>query len=139
MVRDLQGGGAPMTAPWRGSAAISDHDWQHMAPCSPEHGRLPPRAAAGSWRRLGAGWPRGCHRADQPPSDGSTTPLMLAESSLASQQIAAASCSGCAVGGRTARITGPIRSAATRDLHGASMLVATGPGATALQRTPLGP
>ena len=33
---------------------------------------------------------------------------------------------------------GPIRSAAKGELNGASMLVATGPGATALQRMPCG-
>ena len=49
-----------------------------------------------------------------------------------------ADCCGCAMGGMVACMIGPRRSWARADRKDASMLVATGPGATALQRTPFG-
>ena len=76
---------------------------------------------------------------DQPPSLGSTAPFTFAESSLSSQVIAAASCSGCATGGMATCMIGPTRPAAYSLRIGASMFVATAPGATALARMPCGP
>jgi hypothetical protein len=62
--------------------------------------------------------------------------LTFDESSLSSQVIAAASCSGCAGAGTIAWTTGPMRLAAYSLPIGASMFVSTAPGATAFAQMP---
>lgn len=52
--------------------------------------------------------------------------------------IAAASSSALAAGGTVVAMTGPSRSPAYCERKGASMLVATAPGATTFARTPRG-
>ena len=65
------------------------------------------------------------------------TPFTLLASSLSSQVMVAASCSAVATAGIVVCMIGPRTPAACSDLKGASMLVATAPGATALARIPL--
>jgi hypothetical protein len=79
------------------------------------------------------------YSADQPPSDARMVPLTLVPSLLSRKVMDAASWAAVAGVGTVACISGPRRSAASWDPQLATMLVMVGPGATALNRSPLGP
>src|SRR5690242_17857075 len=73
------------------------------------------------------------HCTDQPPSEATTWPVTLVASSLSSQVMDAASCAASATGG-IVESRPPTRSCPSSEAKLASMLVATGPGATAFTR-----
>ena len=82
---------------------------------------------------------KGGYWMDQPPSDGSTAPLMFTPSSLSRNVIEAASCSAVAMVG-IAAWNGPSRVEPVAETFGGKGIpVATPPGATALTRMPCGP
>ena len=105
--------------------------------------KVPQRATAHAARPVARGTWHVARRtslrysADQPPSKARTIPVTLAASSLASHVMAAASCSGSAIGGMLVWNSGPRRAAANADFMGASIPVLTGPGATGVDPDPL--